>query len=101
MAEIPALWSVIVNLTALFTSGITFNDGYIQINYAKGFSFHTAIAEPEKVATFQIMQTPFQKFFKKCTVSIRFGSEVSVRHTVKAIHFDDAMKILDTISSYK
>lgn len=101
MAEIPALWFVIVNLTALFTSGITFNDGYIQINYAKGLSFHTAIAEPEKVATFQIMQTPFQKFFKKCTVSIRFGSEVSVRHTVKALHLDDAMKILDTISSYK
>ena len=100
MAEIPALWSVIVNLTALFTSGITFNDGYIQINYAKGLSFHTAIAEPEKVAKFQINQSPFQRLFKKCTVSVYFGSEISVRHTVKAIPVDDAKKILDTINSY-
>lgn len=100
MAEIPALWSVIVNLTALFTSGITFNDGYIQINYAKGLSFHTAIAEPEKVASFQIKQSPFQRIFKKCTVSVYFGSEISVRHTVKAIPVDDAKKILDTINSY-
>lgn len=101
MAEIPALWSVVVKLTALCTSGITFNDGYIQINYSKGFSFHTAIAEPEKVAKFYIKQSPFQRIFKKCTVSIYFGSEVSVRHTVKAIPVDDAQKILDTINSYR
>jgi len=101
MAEIPALWSLIVNLTALFTSGITFNDGYIQINYSKRFTFHTAITEPEKVAKFCIRQSPFQRIFKKCTVSIYFGSEISVKHTVKAIHIDDAKKILNKINSYR
>lgn len=100
MAEIPALWSIIIKLTALFTSGITFNDGYIQINYSKGFKFHTVITEPEKVAKFCIRQSVFQKIFKKCTVFIYFGSETSVKHTVKAIPVDDAKKILDTINSF-
>jgi len=101
MAEIPALWSIIINLTALCTNGITFNDGYIQINYSKGFTFHTVITEPEKIAKFCIKQSPFQRIFKKCTISIYFGSEISVKHTVKAIRIDDAGKILDTIKSYE
>lgn len=101
MSEIPAVWMIIIKITDLCTSGITFNNGYIQINYSKRFTFHTVITEPEKVAKFYIKQSPFQKIFKKCTVCIYFGNENYVKHTVKAIPIDDAMKIFNTINSYQ
>lgn len=99
MAEMPAVWSIIIGLTALCSSGITFNDGYIQLNYAKGFVFHTVIAEPEKIVKFCIKQSVFQRIFKKCTIIIYIGSEKTTKHTIKAIPLDDAKKIQLTINN--
>ncbi|MDE5946560.1 MAG: PH domain-containing protein [Oscillospiraceae bacterium] len=98
MAETPAVWSIIIGLTALFSSGITFDEGYIQLNYAKGFVFHTVIAEPEKIVKFCIKQSIFQRIFKKCTVFIYIGSEKPTKHIIKAIPLDDAYEVLEKIN---
>lgn len=97
MTEIPAIWSILVRFTALLTNGITINDKYIQVNYSKGFIFHTVIAKKDKIVKFYIKQSPFQRLFKKCTVCIYFGCEHAVKHSVKAITLKDAEKIFNSI----
>lgn len=85
MAEIPSIWMILVKSAAAATSSIAVYDENIMIRCCRGFTFHTVIAERSRLVKMQITQTPFQRFFGKCTVSLSFNGEVSRRHSVKAI----------------
>jgi uncharacterized membrane protein YdbT with pleckstrin-like domain len=93
MAEIPALWMILVKLAAVATSGISVYDDKIMIRYSGGFRFHTIVAARSRIAKISITQTPFQKAVNNCTVGIYFNGEQTKRHYVKALSCSDAEKI--------
>lgn len=97
MAEIPAVWYIIIRFAALLTSGVTIDGNLIYLRYSRTFSFYTLIAEKDKLAKAAITQSPFQKIFKKCSVVFYFNSEITEGHVVKALKLKDAQKILQLL----
>lgn len=93
MIDIPAIWLICVKITAVATSGISVYESKIMIRYSKGYDFHTVVAEKERLVKISAGQTPFQKLFKKCTLSFYFNGEQTQRHFVKAIKVSDAEQI--------
>lgn len=97
MAEIPVLWLIVIRITALLTSGVSISGDKISVQYAKGYMFHTITAEKKRLAKLTITQTPFQKIFRKCTINFFFNGEGSLKHSVKALSSDNAVKIAEEL----
>lgn len=93
MSEIPAVWFIVANLTAFFTSGISIYDDKIMVRCSKGAGFHTVVAERSRLVKFEIQQTVFQKIGGKCTVCLWLGSEERSHFKVKAMRVGDVMEI--------
>jgi len=94
MAEIPAVWYLIVRFAALFTSGISIADDIVFVRYSKGFDFFTIIGEKSKLVKLDVRQNLFQKYIsKKCTLGFFFHGEMAVRHYVRAVKYNDAIEI--------
>lgn len=99
MAEIPLLWLTIVKLTGFFTSGISIYDDKIMVRSLKMTSFHTIVADKDKLVKFEIQQTIFQKVSNKCNVVLWFGSEEKSHFKVKAVAVDN-VKIVSEMLGY-
>lgn len=92
MLEIAAVWHIPVKLAAFFTSGISVYDDKIMLRYCKWTAFHSVIAERKKIVKIRLEQTIFQKFRKRCSISIWFEGENNTKHRIKAMDMEDMTK---------
>jgi len=96
MAEIPALWYLIIRIAALITSGVTIDGDIIYVRYSKRYDLYTIISERQKLVKLDIKQNMFQKYIShKCTVKFYFYSETTEPHYVKGIKLKEAKEIAE------
>lgn len=98
MAEIPLTWLTMVKTVTLCTSGLSIYDDRIVLRCSKGTSFHTVIAQREKVVMVQIKQNILQKIFKKCQVVIWLSGESRSRYKVKSLTAEQGIEIKKLLS---
>lgn len=98
MAEIPLVWLTAVKIAALFSSGITIENGIITVRSSRMTAFHTVIAGTDKVVIIDIKQTVFQRITnKKCHIYIWFSGESKSRFKVKSLSVSDGKRISEML----
>lgn len=100
MLEIPVLWLITIKLTAFFTSGISVYDNKIMVRCSQMTSFHTVVAEKQKLVKFEIQQPVLQKISGKCSIILWFSGEERAHFKVKSMRVDD-VKIISEMLGYK
>lgn len=75
MIALPIFWKLMIQVSALLTSGISVSGNHVCVRYCKGFTFHTILAETDCIVKIQIRQYFWQKLSGKCHVMIHFRSE--------------------------
>ncbi|MDE5768751.1 MAG: PH domain-containing protein [Oscillospiraceae bacterium] len=75
MIALPIFWKLMIQVSALLTSGISISGNHVCLRYCRGFTFHTILAETDCIVKIQIRQYFWQKFSDKCHVIIYFRSE--------------------------
>lgn len=98
MAEIPAIYLLLVKFTAKFTSGIGVSDNSVTLKYCTGSQFHTVIIPKSRVAYVRLSRSIFQRFSGCCDVWVYSRGERAARHRVRGIRFDDAEKIVQNFT---
>ena len=99
MAEIPAVWMILVKFAAFFTSGIAVYDDRIKLSYSRFTIFHTVIAERRKLVKIEYEQTLIQKLKGRCSMIFWFEGEVSRRHKIKAIPVKDVITVSEMLGT--
>lgn len=94
MALIPLVWSCIVRLADLLTSGVGIAEHRICLRYCRGFVFHTVIADTTRIASVQLRRNPIQRCFGKCDVVINFRSEHRTRCKLRNVDYAQAQRLL-------
>lgn len=97
MFEIPIIWKLIIQITALLTTGISGSKGRICVRFCKGLTFHTIIADTDSVVKVRIQQFLWQKWANKCHVVLYFRSEVTKRCVIWSMNYDKVKKQLSEI----
>lgn len=98
MLLIPAVWKLLIQITALLTSGIGAEHGQICVWYCRGFVFHTITAGMDRIVKVRITQFPWQRWFGKCNVTVYFRGERIRRCTVKTL---DAKRVRELFGAVK
>lgn len=98
MAAIPCIWFLIAKIVACFTSGVSIENNFCCVRFSKGFTFHTILADKEKIAKLQIIQNPIDKKTGRCKLDFYLGSELPKKNRIKGIRIEDAKKIENFIS---
>ena len=95
MAEIPAVWLLLVKIVSYFTSGFGFDGQTLALRYSSGYAFHTVAVPMGKVAELRIRQSAFQQRAGYCDVVVYTSAETPVRHKVPNLRLSDlqALKI--------
>ncbi len=94
MLLLPALWKLLVQITALLTSGISITDSQVCLRYCKGFVFHTIIAETDRIVKVRITQFPWQRWFGKCNALITFRAEYGRKCLLKNLERENLETLL-------
>ncbi|MGN0674645.1 MAG: PH domain-containing protein [Oscillospiraceae bacterium] len=94
MAEIPAVYLLIVKITAKFTSGIGLSDSAVTMKYCSGSQFHTVIIPKSRVVYVRLSRSIFQRFNGCCDVWVYSRGERAAKHRIRGIRFDEAEKIV-------
>ncbi|MDE5860233.1 MAG: PH domain-containing protein, partial [Oscillospiraceae bacterium] len=90
MGEIPAVYLLIVKITAKFATGIGVGDETITVKYCRFSQFHTVIVPKNKIVYVKLTQTVFQRFNKTCDVWIYTRGERAARHRARGIDTAEA-----------
>ena len=85
MTEVPAVWLIAVKTVAFFTSGISIYDDRIKLHYNRFTTFHTIIADRNKLVKVELEQTIFQKIGRRGSLSFWFEGETKRRHKIRAL----------------
>lgn len=83
MAEVPAVWWILVKIAAYFHVGIGVKGDIYTFRYTFGYAFFTVILHKDKVARVEIRQSLFQKMADCADVVVHTFSE---RHYHMRIH---------------
>ena len=90
IAEIPAIWLLIVKIASAYTTGIGFNDNFATLSYCKFYKFHNVVVEKDKISKLSYLQTPFQYLKKNCNLKFYTQGESINCHTVKNFPLEKA-----------
>lgn len=83
MLEIPSMWLVAVKAASIFTTGIGYENGLLNLSYCKLYKFHTIIVNKNKVSKISLYQNPAQYLFKNCSFKINTHGESNTSHKIK------------------
>ena len=97
MLEIPLVWMIMVKFYALFTSGVTIDGSQIIIYCSRWTTFHTVIAERDNLVKMELEQTIFQRFSRKCSLSVWLSGESVSKYTIQAMNLTDCLRIADML----
>ena len=92
MAEIPAIYLLIVKFCAKFTTGIGLGDGMVTLRYCRFYQFHTVIVPRNKIVCVRLSQTIFQRFSDVCDVFVYTRGERASKHRIRGISCPEAEK---------
>ncbi len=90
MAEIPAVYLLIVKIFAKFTTGIGTSDEMVTLKYCSMYQFHTIIVPKNKIVYVRLSQTIFQRGIDACDVIVYTRGERASRHRIRGISVSEA-----------
>ena len=99
MAEIPAVWMILIKTAAFFSSGVSVYDDRIRLSYSRFTLFHTIVADRRKIVKVEIEQSVFQRIGGRCSLCFWFEGELKRCHKVRALPSDSAEKILAVLGT--
>ena len=97
MLEIPLVWMIMVKIYAIFTSGVTIEESQIIIHCSRWTTFHTVIAERGNIVKMELDQTIFQRFNRKCSLSVWLSGESVSKYTIQAMNLSDCLRIAEML----
>lgn len=83
MAYIPCIWLLLVKVVDRYSAGISCRNGMLTLRYSRRFTLHTLIVPQEKVVSWQLRQTPFQRRSNACDLLLYTYNEYRVSHRVR------------------
>ncbi len=98
MLLIPLVWKLIVQITALLTSGVNIQNHCICLRYCRDFTFHTIIAGTDRIASVRIRQYPWHRLFGKCHLAISFRTETPCRCHLRNVDYESAAALVREIT---
>ena len=90
MAEIPAIYLLIVKICAKFTTGIGIGNNMVTLKYCSLYQFHTVVVPKNKIVYVRLRQTIFQRGSRVCDVLVYTRGERASRHRIRGISVADA-----------
>lgn len=96
MAELPAVWYLLVRVASFFHTGIGLSDGVYTCFCTYGFRFCTYALPKQKVARFTFRQTIFQRWFGFCDLLLYPYAEQSRRIVVPNLYLKDIAALMET-----
>ena len=97
MAMLPALYFLAVRLVDFKTGGISMGEGKLTLSYSRGFYLHTVMAEREKVITFRLRQSFFQRRKGKCDVIVYTRTQGRSAHLLRGLPLSQAKIFLERV----
>ncbi len=97
MLLIPITWKLLVQITAIFTTGVSIADGRICVRYARFTTFHTIIADTDCVVKVRIYRHLWQRISGKCHVVLYFQSEVTRRCMLRSMNYAETLAQLGEV----
>lgn len=94
MVEIPLVWLAAVRTVDVFSNGVGIKKGQICLRYCKGFTFHTILADCNKIVRIRTSQSLLQKRIGVCNMYFYFESRNPKKHKIIGITEEDAQKII-------
>ncbi len=87
MLLLPLFWKLLVQIAALFTSGIRLDGDQLCLRTVKGFVFQTVLVPAGGIALLELTESPWQRLFRKCHLRIQLQTPV---HRTFSLHNMDA-----------
>lgn len=97
MFLLPILWKLCIRIAALLTDGIAIADGRICLRCCKGVIFHTILADTGRIVEVKILRYPWQRWFGKCNVMLRFRGNGRQRFWLRNLAYADVQKMSDIL----
>lgn len=94
MIGIASVWLLAAKLTALFTTGISYNNRNFTLRYSVFFAFHTILVPIDKIVKVTVTQSIFQKFTGTCDLKIYTCNEFLKCHWLMALNLNKTMKLI-------
>ena len=88
---------IMVKIYAIFTSGVTIEESQIIIHCSRWTTFHTVIAERGNIVKMELDQTIFQRFNRKCSLSVWLSGESVSKYTIQAMNLSDCLRIAEML----
>lgn len=100
MVEIPSMWLLVVKASSIFTTGIGFEKGLLNLSYCRFYKFHRVIVNRKSVSKISIYQNPVQYLFRNCSFRFNTHGESNTSHKVKNFPLTKAQRFFQlTIDS--
>lgn len=94
MAYLPCLWLLTVRIVDRYTSGLSRGETGYTIRYSRLFTLHTVSIPPDKLVTWRLRQSPFQKRRGTCTVLLYTYNESRQPHRLRNFRCAEVLQLL-------
>ncbi len=91
---IPAIWLVIVQVNAAFSTAIGFRREHCTLSYCKGYQFHKIVIHKRNISKIQVSRNIFQKINGTCTLLVCTNAETRKYHRLSSLPFDRVRDLL-------
>ncbi|MCD8006010.1 MAG: PH domain-containing protein [Oscillospiraceae bacterium] len=95
VAEIPAIWLIIVKTLAIFKTGIAVNGDYITMRYSSFYTFHTVVVPKDRIVKVMIKQTYLQNLTGNCSAVIYTASSGISKHVITGLRLNRALAFFE------
>lgn len=95
MAYIPCLWLLAVRIVDRYTAGLSRGETGYTIRYSRLFTLHTVSIPNDKLVTWRLQQSPFQKRIGTCTVLLYTYNESRQPHRLRNFRYADVLALLE------